>query len=86
MIDIIMILYLLFICVVAAVTDWKKGKIYNKWLTFGMCPGVVLVILYYVQHPESILLFLTNLAAAFAIAILFFALKLWGVILNCGCL
>ena len=39
MIDIIMIFYLLFICVVASVTDWKKGKIYNRWLTFGMCPG-----------------------------------------------
>lgn len=78
MIDIIMIFYLLFICVVASVTDWKKGKIYNRWLTFGMCPGMILVVLYYMQNPGSIFLFLTNLAAALVIAILFFALKLWG--------
>lgn len=78
MIDKIMICYLLFICLIATVTDWKKGKIYNKWLTAGMCPGIVLVLIYYVQYRESIALFLTNLAAAVVIAILFFALKLWG--------
>ena len=43
-----------------------------------MCPGMILVVLYYMQNPKSIFLFLTNLAAALAIAILFCALKLWG--------
>lgn len=78
MIDIVMILYLLFFCAVSAVTDWKKGKIYNKWLTIGMCPGVILVICYYIGHSESLLLFFTNLAAAVVIAVMFYSLKLWG--------
>lgn len=78
MIDVIMISYLLFICLVAAVTDWKKGKIYNKWLTAGIGPGAVLILIYYMRYPEKVPLFLSNLAAAFVIAILFFALKLWG--------
>jgi len=34
-----MIVYLILICAVVAVTDWKFGKIYNKCLTIGMCPG-----------------------------------------------
>lgn len=74
----IMICYLLVICLVAAVTDWKKGKIYNRWLSFGMIPASVLVILYYYGHRESIRLFVVNLLAAVAIAILFYALKMWG--------
>lgn len=78
MIDLVMLVYLLFFCCVAAITDWKKGKIYNKWLTAGMCPGIFLVIWYYVQHRESLLLFFTNLAAAVVIAVLFYSLKLWG--------
>lgn len=74
----IMICYLLVICLAAAVTDWKKGKIYNRWLSFGMIPASVLVILYYYSHRESIRLFVVNLLAAVAIAILFYALKMWG--------
>ena len=74
----IMICYLLVICLAAAVTDWKKGKIYNRWLSFGMIPASVLVILYYYGHRESIRLFVVNLLAAVAIAILFYALKMWG--------
>ena len=35
-IDILMIVYLILICAVVAVTDWKFGKIYNKCLTIGM--------------------------------------------------
>ena len=73
-----MLLYLIFICAVAAVTDWKRGKIYNKWLKAGMCPGIVLAFLYYFWHRELISLFLTNLLSALVIAILFFAWKLWG--------
>lgn len=76
--DVLMLVYLVFICAVAAVTDWRKGKIYNKWLTAGMCPGVVLVILYYFGHTDMIPLFLTNLLSAAVIAVLFFAWKLWG--------
>lgn len=60
----IMICYLLVICLAAAVTDWKKGKIYNRWLSFGMIPASVLVILYYYGHRESIRLFVVNLLAA----------------------
>ena len=56
-IDILMIGYLILICAVAAVTDWKFGKIYNKWLTIGMCPGIVLVISYYFGNPDSIWIF-----------------------------
>ena len=41
-VEYLMLLYLIFICAVAAVTDWKRGKIYNKWLKAGMCPGIVL--------------------------------------------
>ena len=74
----IIVCYLLVICLVAAVTDWKKGKIYNRWLSFGMIPASVLVVLYYYGHRESIRLFLVNLLAAVAIAILFYALKMWG--------
>ena len=73
-----MLLYLIFICAVAAVTDWKRGKIYNKWLTVGMCPGIVLAALYYFWHRDLISLFLTNFLSAFIIAVLFFAWKLWG--------
>ena len=74
----IMVCYLLVICLVAAVTDWKKGKIYNRWLSFGMIPASILVVIYYYGHRESIRLFLVNLVAAVAIAILFYALKMWG--------
>ena len=75
---ILMIGYLILICAVAAVTDWKFGKIYNKWLTIGMCPGIVLVISYYFGNPDSIWIFFTNFFAAAVIAILFFTWKLWG--------
>ena len=78
MIEGIMMLYLLGICLVAAVTDWKKGKIYNRWLSLGMIPASILVVLYYYGHRESIRLFLMNLLAAIAIAIIFYALKMWG--------
>lgn len=78
MIEYVMLLYLIFICIVAAVTDWKYGKIYNKWLVAGVCPGIILVIFYYLNHQESIYLFLTNLSSALVIAVLFFALKMWG--------
>lgn len=77
-VEYLMLLYLIFICAVAAVTDWKRGKIYNKWLKAGMCPGIVLAFLYYFWHRELISLFLTNLLSALVIAILFFAWKLWG--------
>ena len=78
MTDIIMIIYLLVICSVAAVTDWKKGKIYNKWLMYGALPAMLLVILYYIYNPGFLSLFLMNLASSVIIAVLFFALKLWG--------
>lgn len=74
----VMLLYLLLICTVAAVTDWKRGKIYNRWLSWGMLPGSILVIVYYWGHWTSIRLFLLNLMAAIIIAILFYALKIWG--------
>ena len=78
MIDQIMICYLLIFCIVAAFTDWKRGKIYNKWISFGLGPGLVLVMIYYIQHNECIALYLINFVAAIAIAVLFYALKLWG--------
>ena len=78
MIDLIMICYLLIFCIVAAFTDWKRGKIYNKWISFGLGPGLVLVMIYYIQHNECIALYLINFVAAIAIAVLFYALKLWG--------
>ena len=77
-IEYLILLYLLFICLVAAVTDWKRGKIYNKWLIIGICPGIILVFLYYFWHKNLIPMFLTNLLSAFVTAVLFFAWKLWG--------
>lgn len=78
MIDIIMVIYLIMVCAVSAITDWKKGKIYNKWLGMGMCPGAVIVIYYYLRGNGNIQLFLTNFLAAVVIAIIFYSMKLWG--------
>ena len=78
MIEYIMIAYLLVFCAVAAFTDWKDGKIYNKWLGVGMVPGIILTILYYYNRQSDILLYLTNLAAAAVIALLFWTMKMWG--------
>ena len=78
MLEISMIVYLIVFCTVAAFTDWKYGKIYNKWLGLGMLPGIVLVVVYYFNRQSDILLYFTNLAAAIIIAILFWTMKMWG--------
>ena len=78
MIDIIMIVYLLIVVSFCAYTDWKRFKIYNKIMLFASIPAIVFVVIYYIQYPDLLTVFITNMISAVVIGIIFFALKIWG--------
>lgn len=78
MIDTIMIVYLLIVVSFCAYTDWKRFKIYNKILLFASIPAIVLIVFFYAQYPELVMVFITNMISALIIGIIFFGLKIWG--------
>ncbi len=74
----IMSVFLIIICISAAVTDFYKAKIYNRMLLPAFLVGGTLCILYYWEAPHDLLPYLLNLVIAAFFGGLFFHDHLWG--------
>lgn len=70
---------LIFISIVASISDLRKGNIPNKLLIFGLILGTGLDFVYYWKIERSIAeIFLVNLIVATLISILFYGTHVWS--------
>lgn len=73
----LMVVLVLLVSTISAVTDIKRGKIYNKLLLPFSVLGLVFLLLYFSKNPE-LASYLINLLIGSLLSIVLYKCKVWG--------
>ena len=76
--DSLMLTLILFMSILFCVEDFKKNKIYNKWVLPLFCLGVITHILLVIKHPYAVKVYLLSLLLITIISLLLYYFEIWA--------